>query len=177
MATETQSAPAAPELTILNRVVSIPLVGESLAAVHTTLTNNAYTRTPYTTAQAISSSVLQHSQPIAARLAPLITRADGLASQGFDAVETRFPYPFHTPADQMIKDFKSQSDAVVAETNKTIDERVKSPALAVAQSIDQVRSLILPVLSHTPVACHTIPYREYNTDHPSPFRSLRLLLS
>lgn len=147
MATETQSAPSAPELTIINRFVSIPVVGDSLAAVHSTLSTNTYTRTPYTTAQAISSSALQYSQPIAARLAPLLTRADGLANQGFDVVENKFPYPFKTPADQMFKDLKEQSDNVVAGTNKTIDERVKSPALAVAQGIDQVRATFLPYLT------------------------------
>ena len=64
MATETQSAPATPELTALNRVASIPLVNDTFSAVHTSLISHRLTRSPYSTAQALSLSALRASEPI-----------------------------------------------------------------------------------------------------------------
>ncbi|KAI0765874.1 lipid droplet-associated perilipin protein [Trametes elegans] len=139
MATETQQpAPAQqPELTILSRVGSIPLVADSLNTIHSTLINNTYTRTPYATAQGISKSALSYAQPLQKRLAPIITKADGLANKSFDAIESRYPYPFHTPTEEIIKDLKGRSDAAKDVANKTIDEKVRNPAYQVAQGIDQ----------------------------------------
>ncbi|TFY74172.1 hypothetical protein EWM64_g9840 [Hericium alpestre] len=137
MSTETQTAPAAPELTVLNRVASIPLINDSLAAVHNSLSSNAYTRSAYTTGQALSATALGYTQPIATRLAPLIERADGLANKAVDAVESRYPYPFKTPTDEIIHDLKSRSDHAKDVANKTIDDRVRTPAYTVVQGIDQ----------------------------------------
>ncbi|KAI0266113.1 hypothetical protein BC834DRAFT_824178 [Gloeopeniophorella convolvens] len=141
MATETQPAPASPELTILNRVASIPLINDTFSAVHTSLSSNPYTRSPYTTAQAISTSALRYSEPIAvplaSKLAPIITRADGYANKGLDVVESRYPYPFTVQSDDLIKDLKQRSDYARDVANKTLDERVRNPAYSAAQGIDQ----------------------------------------
>ncbi|TFY64549.1 hypothetical protein EVG20_g5908 [Dentipellis fragilis] len=137
MATETQTAPAAPELTVLHRVASIPLINDSLSAVHNSLSSNAYTRSPYNTAQALSSTAIRYSEPIASRLAPLIVRADGFANKAVDAVESRYPYPFKTPTDEIIHDLKERSDHAKEVANKTLDDRVRTPAATVAQGIDQ----------------------------------------
>lgn len=139
MATETQSQPA-PEITIINRVVAIPLVASSLNTIHSTLANNTYTRGSYAQAQGISKAALSYAEPIQKTLAPLLVRADGFANMGFDAVESRYPYPFKTPTEDIMKDLKGTGDYAYDVANKTIDERVKSPALHVAQGIDQVRA-------------------------------------
>ena len=140
MSTDTQAAPQpAHQLTSLGRVTSIPLVHDSLGYLDSTLSGNSYLRTPYATAQAITSSALHYSEPITTRLAPLITRADGLANQGLDAVESRYPYPFKTPTDEIVKDIKGRSDQARDYATKTIDVKVKTPISNAAENIDQVR--------------------------------------
>ena len=142
MATEVQTAPAtptAPQLSVLTRVASIPLVSDSLAVVHSTLANNVYTKTPYSAAQAIGSRAYRVSEPFQARLAPVIVRADGLANKAVDVVEQRYPYPFHTPTEEIYGALKQRGDHAYGVANKTIDDRVKTPAYGFAQGIDQVR--------------------------------------
>ncbi len=138
MATQTQSPPAAPEFTILNRVVSIPLVNDSLSAMHASLISNPITRSPYSTAQALSSTALRYSEPFTAKLAPIILRADGYANKGLDVVESRYPYPFTVQGEDIIKALKERSDYARDVANKTLDERVRTPAYSAAQGIDQV---------------------------------------
>ena len=138
MATETQSAPAAPELKTFYRVTSIPLVNDTISAVHSSLISNPYTRSPYTTAQAISLSALRASEPIAAKLAPIIVRADGFASKGLDVVESRYPYAFTVQGEDLIKALKERSEYARDVANKTLDDRVRTPAYSAAQGIDQV---------------------------------------
>ena len=135
---ETQSAPTAPEFTILNRVASIPLVADSLNTVHQTLSKNPYTRSPYATAQGLSKVALGYTEPIQKTLAPIIVRVDGLANKGLDVVESRYPYPFKTPTEEIAKNIKDRSEQARDLANKTYDEKVRSPALSVAQGIDQV---------------------------------------
>ena len=140
MATETQTAPSAPELTILNRVASIPLVNDSLSAVHASLISNPLTRSPYNTAQSISSTALRYSEPLASKLAPIIVRADGYANKGLDAVVSRYPYPFTVQSEDILKALKDHSEYARDVANKTLDERLRTPAYSAAQGIDQVRT-------------------------------------
>ncbi|KAH8085443.1 lipid droplet-associated perilipin protein [Cristinia sonorae] len=137
MATETQNQPPVPEITIINRVASIPLVASSINSIHSTLANNTYTRGSYAQAQGISKTALSYTEPIQKTLAPLIVRADGYANKGLDVVESRYPYPFKTPTEDIMKDIKGRGDSAYDFANKTLDEKVKSPALHVAQGIDQ----------------------------------------
>ena len=146
MATETQSPPAAP-VTIFNRVASIHLVNETFSAVHSSLISNPFTRSPYSTAQAISLSALRASEPIAAKLAPIIVRADGFANKGLDVVESRYPYPFTVQSGDFLKDLKERSEYARDVANKTIDQRVRTPAYSAAQGIDQVRTPLSPMTS------------------------------
>ncbi|KAI0353920.1 lipid droplet-associated perilipin protein [Trametes cingulata] len=154
MATETQqSAPAQPELTIFSRVGSIPLVADSLNTIHSTLINNPYTRSPYATASELSKSALSYTEPIQKRLAPILTKADDLANKGLDVVESRYPYPFHTPTEDIIKDLKGRSDHAKDVANKTIDEKVRTPAYQVAQGIDQ---RFAPIVDYFAVAVNKL---------------------
>jgi hypothetical protein len=153
MATETQSAPAAPELTIFNRVASIPLVNDTFSAVHTSLISHPLTRSPYSTAQALSLSALRASEPIAAKLAFIIVRCDGFANKGLDVVESRYPYPFKVQSEDIVKAFKERSGYARDAANKAIDERVRTPAYSAAQGIDQVRTPLSPVNPYATMIC------------------------
>lgn len=99
---DVQSAPAAiPEYKSLEKVQGIPVVHDSLGYAHSLLSTHPYTSYVYNTSLGLGSTVYDYSKPIQARLAPLLVRADGLALQGINAVESRFPYPFQTPTDEV----------------------------------------------------------------------------
>ncbi|KIP07257.1 hypothetical protein PHLGIDRAFT_89876 [Phlebiopsis gigantea 11061_1 CR5-6] len=150
---EAQTQPPATELTVLTRVASIPLIADSLGAVHQTLSTNPYTRSPYATAQGLSKYALGYTEPLQKTIAPLLVRADGLANKGLDVVESRYPYPFKTPTEDIVKDLRGRSDQARDIANKTIDEKVKSPAITVAQGIDQ---RFAPVVDYFQVAVQKI---------------------
>ncbi|PCH34966.1 hypothetical protein WOLCODRAFT_139660 [Wolfiporia cocos MD-104 SS10] len=177
MATQTQETSRTPELTIISRVASIPLVASSLNTIHETLLSNAYTQKPYSTAQGISKSALSYTEPLQKRLAPLIVRADGYANMGLDAVESRYPYPFKTPTEDILRDIKGRSDQARDVANKTIDERVKSPAYNVAQGIDQ---RFAPIVDYFEVAVnklHPPAETDSNAEHAeSQFQYQRALV-
>lgn len=141
MSTETKTAPTtAPELTSLYRVASIPLVSSSLSTIHSTLSSNSFTKSPYSTATGIAQSALGYTEPLQARLAPLTTRADEYANAGLDVVESRYPYPFKAKPEEITTYVRERGESAFNVANKTIDEKVKSPAYGVVQGIDQVRA-------------------------------------
>src|ERR1700710_1028121 len=73
--TAAQSSP--PEIKILHRVASIPMISSSLVTINDALSSNAYTRSPYCTAKGLSTSAYKYTEPLQIKLAPLIERADG----------------------------------------------------------------------------------------------------
>jgi hypothetical protein len=138
MSTQTETAQtAAPEYTSLYRVASIPLVSSSLGSIHSTLSSNAYTKSPYSAATGLAHSAWGYTEPIQARLAPLATRADDFANAGLDVVESRYPYPFKAKPEEITTYVRERRQSALDVTNKTIDEKVKSPAYGVVQGIDQ----------------------------------------
>ncbi|KAG2056010.1 hypothetical protein BDR06DRAFT_953426 [Suillus hirtellus] len=129
MASTAKTQSKVPEITVLNRVVSIPLIASSLEQINFILEKNTLTRSPYHAAQAITNSAYNYSQPIQIRLAPLLVRADGIANKGLDAVESRYPYPFQAKPEEMA--------SYVRETAGKTFENVKTPAVGVAEGIDK----------------------------------------
>ncbi|KAG2038367.1 hypothetical protein BDR03DRAFT_992208 [Suillus americanus] len=129
MESATQSQSKVPEITVLNRVVSIPLIASSLEQINAILEKNMLTRSPYHAAQAITTTAYNYSQPIQIRLAPLIDRADDIANMGLDAVESRYPYPFQAKPEEMA--------SYVRKTAGKTFENVRSPAVDVAEGIDK----------------------------------------
>ncbi|KAG1823661.1 uncharacterized protein BJ212DRAFT_1325845 [Suillus subaureus] len=129
MASVAQSQHQLPKITVLNRVVSIPLIASSLEQINAILEKNTLTRSPYHAAQAITNTAYNYSQPIQIRLAPLIDRADGIANKGLDAVESRYPYPFQAKPEEV-------ANYVRGTAGKTF-ENVKSPVVDVAEGIDK----------------------------------------
>ncbi|KAH7909621.1 hypothetical protein BJ138DRAFT_1180918 [Hygrophoropsis aurantiaca] len=161
--TQTQSNAKAPEITSLYRVASIPLIASSIDTIHSTLVNNVLTRSPYHIASAITQSAYSYSQPLQARFAPLIQRADEYANKGLDAVESKFPYPFHAQPEEMAKYVREQRENVMGAANKSFDERVKTPAYGVAQGIDHK---FAPIVDYFEVAVNKVG-NESGTSSPS----------
>jgi hypothetical protein len=64
--TETQTAPPAehPHLTSVDRVGRIPLVNDTLTSLNTILSQNAYSKSLYCTAQAYGERAYNLSQPV-----------------------------------------------------------------------------------------------------------------
>ncbi|KAJ4480380.1 hypothetical protein C8J55DRAFT_512594 [Lentinula edodes] len=91
-----------PELTVISRISSIPLISSSLEIVNDTLSTNTYTRSPYSTALGLSNSAYKLTEPLQTHLAPLIVRADSYANLAVDVVQKRYPSAFTTtPEDVM----------------------------------------------------------------------------
>ncbi|KAF5369075.1 hypothetical protein D9758_003050 [Tetrapyrgos nigripes] len=133
-----------PELTIFTRVACIPLISSSLGTVNETLLNNAYTRAPYSTARELSTTAYKYTEPVQIQLAPILLRADGFANKAVDIVESRYPSAFTATPDDIIsyvrETQKSYSDYVRQRresATKAIDEKVRTPAIHVAEGIDQ----------------------------------------
>jgi hypothetical protein len=129
MASVAQPQSQLPKITVLSRVVSIPLIASSLEQINAVLEKNMLTRSPYHAAQAITSTAYNYSQPIQIRLAPLIDRADDIANKTLDAVESRYPYPFQAQPEEVV--------SYMRETAGKTFENVKSPAVDVAEGIDK----------------------------------------
>lgn len=144
MAAATQSQPESqtqsqiPEITVLTRVASIPIIASSLDQIHSTLSSNMLTRSPYHAAQVITQTAYSFSQPLQIRLAPLIVSADGFANKGLDVIEQKYPYPFKVKPEEVASYVRDRRDSVVSSANERFDKNVKTPAVGVAEGIDKV---------------------------------------
>ena len=138
---QTQSAEAqAPSITIITRVISIPMISSGLDTINDALTTNAYTRFPYTHAKALSNTAYKLTGPIQSVLSPIIVRVDGIANMAVDVVEARYPYPFKAKPEEVAALARQGQENM----NKAIDEKVRTPALNVAQGIDHVSVFLSP---------------------------------
>ncbi|KAG2357892.1 hypothetical protein BDR07DRAFT_1362679 [Suillus spraguei] len=137
MASATQPQSKVPEITVLNRVASIPLITSSLEQINAILEKSMLTRFPYHTAQAFINTAYNYSEPIQIRhvkecvnfLMPLIVCADDIANKVLDAVESRYTYPFQPNPEEV--------ESYVRETAGKTFENVKSPAVGIAERIDK----------------------------------------
>jgi len=142
--------------TSLKRVYSIPLVADSISTLHESLSSNGLTRSPYSLGLAVGEKALNLSQPIQDRLAPVINRADGLANKGLDAVESRYPYPFQTPSQEIYRDIKAYPDHAV--------DAAQRAAHSVAHDIDQ---RLTPLVNRYETAIGRISSRQSGSKTPS----------
>lgn len=127
-----------PEITVLTRVASIPLISSSLETINGALLNNSYTRTSYSTAKGLSNSAYKLSEPLQIRLAPFIIHANGYANKAVDVVESRYPYPFKAKPEEVASLVRERKQSATDYANKTLDDKVLTPAYTAAQEIDQV---------------------------------------
>ncbi|KAG6818811.1 hypothetical protein H0H93_001416 [Arthromyces matolae] len=132
MSTTTETSPP-PELTIINRVVNIPLVSFSLQQIDGALSSNAWTRFSYSTAKELSTSVVKLAEPFQAPFGPIISHADNYANKAYSVVESRYPYPFQAKPEDVASAIKGTYD----DMNKKIDDNIKTPAVNVATGIDK----------------------------------------
>ncbi|KAJ7307098.1 hypothetical protein DFH08DRAFT_720331 [Mycena albidolilacea] len=138
---KSSSSPA--ELTVFNRVACIPLIAWTIDQVGSTLEKNPLTSYPYATAKGLSATAYNYARPLQVRLAPAISLVDGYANNACDLVESRFP-SVNTKPEEVAKIVheRRQSAAEFFEqrrlgANKTIDEKVKTPAFSVACEVDK----------------------------------------
>ncbi|KIL63409.1 hypothetical protein M378DRAFT_127665 [Amanita muscaria Koide BX008] len=161
--TTTQQHPSVPELTILSRMVSIPLISSSLETINDALSSNAFTRQPYTTAKGLSTTAYRYTEPLQIRLAPLIERADGFANKAVDVVESRYPYPFKAKPEEVVSLVRERRQSAFDVANKAIDEKIKSPAYNMAQGIDQQ---FAPIVDYFEVAVGRLNSSEVGSPQP-----------
>jgi hypothetical protein len=145
---KSSSSPAAPS--VIDRVAGIPFVAWSIYQVSSTLEQNRFTSSPYATAKGLSASAYTsastYAEPLQVRLAPALSLVNGYAHKACDVVEG-IPYVNTKPEEvAKIVHERRQSAADFFEqrrlgANKTIDEKVKTPAFSVACQVDKVRAL------------------------------------
>ncbi len=143
--TEQQSAQA-PEVTILARVASIPMISSSLTSLNEVLSSNTYTRSPYAHAKELSTTAYKLTEPLPSQILRRSSCAqDGYANKAVDAVVSRYPYPFKAQPEDVVTLVRERRESTthyvserVNDVNKAIDARVKTPAFNVAHDIDQV---------------------------------------
>ncbi|KII87671.1 hypothetical protein PLICRDRAFT_176460 [Plicaturopsis crispa FD-325 SS-3] len=155
MTTETHTV-SQPEISVIQRLSAIPLASWSLSTLHTHLSENAYTKSPYSTATSAYNKLA--SSPTYTKLvgSPLVAKADGYANKGLDAVQSRYPYPFEAKPDDVASYVRERR----VSAGKAIDERVKSPAVHVAQGIDQ---RFAPIVDYFEVAVNKLNHSEAET--------------
>ncbi|CAE6422251.1 unnamed protein product [Rhizoctonia solani] len=150
---ETQTATPAesPHLTSVDRVGKIPVVNDTLATINSILSQNAYSKGLYSTAQAYSERAYNLSQPVQIRLAPVIGRVDGYANKGLDVLESRWPYPFHATTEEVIDTLRQGPDiayglatAYANAATKAYEDRVKTPAFVLVSKVDS--TLLTPIV-------------------------------
>ncbi|KAG9128227.1 hypothetical protein FRC07_002516 [Ceratobasidium sp. 392] len=149
---ETQTATPAhpPQLTAVNRVGKIPLVNDTLTSLNSILSQNAYSKGLYSTAQAYSERAYNLSAPVQVRLAPVIGRADGYANKGLDVLESRWPYPFQVSTEEVVGTLKQGPDvaygiyaAYANAASKAYENKVKAPAYGLVVRAD---STLTPIV-------------------------------
>ncbi|KAG7095495.1 hypothetical protein E1B28_006234 [Marasmius oreades] len=169
---------ASSQFTALNRVFSIPLVASSIEKVDGTLSTNPYTRSSYCTAKGVSGAAFKLAEPLQAPLAPFISRADQYANKAVDLAEAHYPFPMKATPVEVYDWVRETQQSYANYATRTIDERVKNPALYVAQGIDKSFAPIVDVFEE---AVHRFgshpnsPSSEPNNDSQSQYQYQRAL--
>ncbi|KAG8993320.1 hypothetical protein FRB93_002039 [Tulasnella sp. JGI-2019a] len=135
--------PSPPEIKSLDRVTSIPLVHDGIAAVQSTL--QTYVPTAYAYGAALSNTAYNLSSPIQTKLAPLIAGADGYALKGLDAAEKNFPTPFTIKTEEVVESARKRKDDAI--------NAVTSPVYGLANGVD---SSLTPIVDRLEVAIHKL---------------------
>ncbi|KAJ7019814.1 hypothetical protein C8F04DRAFT_975207 [Mycena alexandri] len=144
-------ASTAPEITSFNRVASIPILAYCIQQVSGTLSTNRYTSTPYSTAMGLSASAYKLSEPLQVQFRPWIESADGYANKAVDVVQDRFPATFQTKPEDVAGYVRDRRQSASEYIDKTLDEKVKTPAVTVVYGMDQRLTPIVDYLESTAV--------------------------
>jgi hypothetical protein len=90
----------APDLKIVDRVNSVPVVHDSVVYAEQLIKSTQITTNLYQTVLGLAARALQTAEPVISRTQPLISSADNLAVATFDRVEAAFPY-LKTPTQEL----------------------------------------------------------------------------
>ncbi|KAH7877835.1 uncharacterized protein C8R40DRAFT_1224025 [Lentinula edodes] len=145
-----------PELTVISRISSIPLISSSLEIVNDTLSTNTYTRSPYSTALGLSNSAYKLTEPLQTHLAPLIVRADSYANLAVDVVQKRYPSAFTTTPEDVMGYVQNRQKDV----GEYVRERRESAVLSIGNCIRTLSLSVLqrfaPIVDYLEVAVNRI---------------------
>lgn len=142
MSAATQTAPAsAPSKLALDnseaikKIVSVPLVSDSLHFAQSTIKAHPLLATTYGYGENIVVSSLKAAEPITNRIQPQLAYVDSLAVKSLDFAESKWSYPFHANTQELIDFAKLPADqarglfnAYASAVHNAYAERVYSPA-------------------------------------------------
>jgi len=138
---EVQQSP--PEIKSIDRVTSIPLIHDGIAAVQATL--QTYTPTAYAYGAALTSTAYILSSPLQTKLAPLIVGADGYALAGLDVAEKNFPTPFTIKTEEVVEGVRKRKDDAISSVTR--------PVYGLANGVD---SSLTPIVDRLEEAIHKL---------------------
>jgi hypothetical protein len=124
MATTNGETKTPPSFKSIDRVASIPVVSDSIAQLHAVVTSTNVTTKAYNVAESLVKTGYSYAEPLLGYGSPLLERADGIANQGLDFAESKFPYPFQTKTDQIVADAKKPADQAYGVVKNVYDNRI-----------------------------------------------------
>lgn len=121
MSAETQSlphqGPAAQDVTLptfVHRVVNIPVIADTLAAVYSTLQANTYSAAVYDTAENAALFLYQQSKPLQVKFSGPIEQVDVVANKGLDFVQSKAPIIFEIKTEELISRAREPANQALA---------------------------------------------------------------
>ncbi|EPQ26413.1 uncharacterized protein PFL1_06061 [Pseudozyma flocculosa PF-1] len=121
----------------LQRIAAVPLVSDSLSFAQSAINAHPLLAHTYQFGQGAFNSSLKAASPITSRLHPQLAYVDSLAVKSLDFAESRWSYPFHANANELIEAAKTPADqarnlvqAYAAAIQQAYGERVYTPAKA-----------------------------------------------
>ncbi|KAJ9116621.1 hypothetical protein QFC20_000554 [Naganishia adeliensis] len=132
-----------PDISIVQRVGNIPIVADGIGTFESVVNSTQFTSSMYATAGAIAAKSLDVASPIIATAAPLISKADGLANQGLDMVEARFPSAFKVNTHDILESAKQPANQGMAVAKGVYDGQI-APILhneIVSRAIEQLYNI------------------------------------
>ncbi|KAJ9122172.1 hypothetical protein QFC24_004401 [Naganishia onofrii] len=132
-----------PDIKFVQRVGNIPIVADGIGTFESVVNSTNITASMYSTASAIAAKSLDVASPIIARTGPLISKADDLANQGLDMVESRFPSAFKATSNDVLESAKQPAAQGMAVAKGVYDGQI-APILhneIVARAIEQLSNI------------------------------------
>lgn len=139
--TSSPSKAAFDQSAALKKIVSVPLVSDSLSFAQSTIQAHPLLATTYGYGENLVNSSLKAAQPITNRIHPQLAYVDSLALKSLDFAESKWAAPFHTNTQELFDAAKVPADhargfvqAYTAALQKAYGERVYTPAKSAYES-------------------------------------------
>ncbi|MBW0505011.1 hypothetical protein O181_044726 [Austropuccinia psidii MF-1] len=98
----------------VQRVVSIPLVADTIGALHSTIHSNAYSAAMYEKAEDAILFLFEQTKPLQIKLAGPIEQVDVVANKGLDFVQAKAPLVFEIKTEDLISRARQPADQAYA---------------------------------------------------------------